>query len=197
MAVPSLGGTSGIMTKTELRATAKTRRTEHAATLSLAERHAAAIMLAACVEAHIGEARCVAAYLPIDSEIDSLPIIDRLAGRGVALALPRVASGREPMRFLRWVPGDPLVAGPFGLRQPEPSAQKVEPDVILTPMLAFDATLHRLGYGAGHYDRAFAALPDARRIGLAWASQCVEALPVDPWDVALHAIATETDWIAP
>jgi 5-formyltetrahydrofolate cyclo-ligase len=70
----------------------------------------------------------------------------------------------------------------------------VRPDIILTPLLGFDHLLHRLGQGAGHYDRAFAALPGARRIGVAWSVQHVDPLPTDPWDVPLHAVITEQGW---
>jgi 5-formyltetrahydrofolate cyclo-ligase len=57
--------------------------------------------------------------------------------------------------------------------------------------------MRRLGQGAGFYDRAFARLPAARRIGLAWSAQEADALPADPWDVPLHAVATEKEWIEP
>ena len=66
--------------------------------------------------------------------------------------------------------------------------------MILTPLLAFDAALNRLGQGAGHYDRAFAANAGAWRIGVAWSVQRVETLPADPWDVPLHNIITEQGW---
>lgn len=164
--------------------------------MSTAERCAAAIMLAERVMGELGAARTVAVYLPIGSEIDTLPLIDRLVSRGLRIALPHVKGRRDTMRFLSWVPGDSLPEGPMGLRQPEVDAPEVSPDLILTPLLAFDATLNRLGYGAGHYDRAFAANMAARRIGIAWDSQRVDALPVDSWDVPLHAVATEGSWLA-
>ncbi len=184
------------MTKAQLRSEAKARRQAYVAALSVAERCAAAVMLAENVEWQLGEARTVAVYLPIGSEIDTLPIIERLARRGVAMALPHVTVRRGSLRFLAWAPGDALPAGPMGLRQPAADAPEVRPDVVLTPLLAFDARLHRLGYGAGHYDRVFAALPDARRIGLAWAVQRVAALPDEAWDVPLHGVITETGFVA-
>jgi 5-formyltetrahydrofolate cyclo-ligase len=60
----------------------------------------------------------------------------------------------------------------------------------------FDRTGNRIGYGAGHYDRAFAAHPHARRVGIAWSFQQLPQIPVDTWDVPLHAIATDCEWIA-
>ncbi len=189
MAVPPLA-------KPDLRKAAKAARAAHVASLSPAQQCAAFVMLAGNVEPHIGDARVVAAYLAIGSEIDPLPLIDHLVRAGKTIALPHVTARRGSLRFLRWSPGDPLPAGPMGLRQPHGDAPEVVPDVILTPLLAFDDALDRLGYGAGHYDTAFARLPDARRIGLAWEAQRIDTLPRDDWDVPLHAVATEAAWHA-
>ena len=184
------------MNKSDCRTRAKARRDAAVAAMTVAERHAAAVLLAARAFARIGDAAVVAAYLPIGSEIDTLPLIDRLARAGHGLALPHVVGRRGVMRFLAWSPGDVLVPGPMGLLQPDTDAAHVQPDLILTPLLAFDDALDRLGYGAGHYDRALAALPRARRIGLAWAMQHADgSLPRDDWDMPLHAVATELDWI--
>ena len=68
---------------------------------------------------------------------------------------------------------------------------EAEPDIVLTPLLAFDAAMNRLGQGAGHYDRVFERLPDAWRIGIAWSVQQVEHIVTDPWDMPLHGVITE------
>ncbi len=101
------------------------------------------------------------------------------------------------MRFLAWAPGDPLARGPMRLRQPLPSAPERAPDLIVTPLLGFDSAGRRIGYGAGHYDRAFQQFPGAHRIGFAWAMQRIERVPHDPWDVSLHGIVTEEGFFAP
>jgi 5-formyltetrahydrofolate cyclo-ligase len=186
-----------IMTKERIRVEAKERRRAYVAALSAAERCAGAVMLAERVEAHLHGSRVVAIYLPIGSEIDTLPLIERLCQKGLLIALPHIPSRKGTMRFLTWSPGDRLPGGPMGLRQPDADARELQPDLILTPLLAFDARLHRLGYGAGFYDRAFAALPGARRVGLAWSVQQVSAIADEPWDVPLHAVATEKEWIEP
>lgn len=146
--------------------------------------------------ADMSAGKIVAAYLPMGSEADAMPLIDAAIGRGCAIALPHVTHRHAPMRLLAWAPGDPLEAGPFGLRQPRADAPEVAPDIILTPLMAFDSGLNRLGQGAGYYDRFFALQPTARRIGVAWSMQHVGQVPTDPWDVALHAVITEQDWIA-
>lgn len=135
-------------------------------------------------------------YVAVGSEVDLMPLLSRAAARGTTLALPHIAARDAPMRFLRWQSGAPLAVGAFGLRQPPSDADEVVPDLIVTPLLGFDRHMARIGQGAGFYDRAFTALPDARRIGVAWGVQEVDRLPVDPWDVPLHAVATEREWIA-
>lgn len=137
----------------------------------------------------------LASYVPVGSEADPSLLARAAVDQGCAIALPHVTTRAEPMRFLAWDTEASLVAGPFNLQQPVHDAAALVPDIILTPLLAFDAKLNRLGQGAGHYDRAFAAFPDAWRIGVAWSVQQVDALPTDPWDLPLHAIVTELDWM--
>jgi 5-formyltetrahydrofolate cyclo-ligase len=185
-----------MMTKAELRLLLRERRSRHVALLrgqGLLE--AANAALTTRVIARLGEARVVSAYLSDGEEADPLPILAAAAARGITTALPRVTRRDAPMRFHRWAPGDPLLAGPLRLRQPPPDSAEVEPDLILTPLVGFDRTLARLGQGAAFYDRAFAAHPGARRIGIAWSAQEAELIPTDPWDMPLHAVATELEWI--
>lgn len=137
----------------------------------------------------------VAAYVPIAGEIDPAPLIDAAIQAGCRIALPHVVDRPRPIRFL--AADGPLVAGPFGLTQPPVDAEPLDPALILAPLVAFDRQGNRLGWGAGHYDRAFAAHPHAWRVGVAWSVQEVEALPADPWDVPLHAVVTEQEWIEP
>ena len=137
----------------------------------------------------------VASYVPQRGEADPSPLARAAVEAGCAIVLPHVTDRATPLRFLAWDTEAALVSGPFGLHQPAESADERRPDIILTPLVAFDAALNRLGQGAGHYDRAFAAFPDAWRVGVAWSMQAVETLPADPWDMPLHAIATERGWI--
>lgn len=153
------------------------------------------LMLAERVVGRFGDARAIALYVSDGEEVDPLPILLQAVDRGLATALPRVIDRASPLTFHHWLPGDELVAGPFGLVQPRADAPEVEPDLILAPLVGFDRQLQRLGQGAGHYDRAFARYPAARRIGLAWSVQEAEELPLDPWDFPLHGIATEREWI--
>ena len=140
--------------------------------------------------------KVVAAYVAIGGEADPAPLVDAARAAGCTIALPHVTSRALPLAFLEWRSDTPLVPGPFGLSQPPADARACDPDVILTPLVGFDAGLNRLGQGAGHYDRAFGRWPDALRIGIAWSMQACPPLPVDPWDMPLDGVATETAWHA-
>ena len=139
-------------------------------------------------------AAIVAAYLPIRSELSPLPLVDRLAARGIVTAMPETPAPGNALVFRRWAPGDDLVDGPYGTRQPSPVAPVVVPTVILAPMLAFDPACWRLGYGGGFYDRTLAGLRDdglaVTAIGIAFDGQLVDKVPVGPFDVPLDAVLT-------
>lgn len=137
----------------------------------------------------------VSAYMPVGSEADPRHLVAAARAAACTLALPHITTRDAPMRFLKWDGHSALVEGHRGLLQPPADAPVAMPDIILTPLLAFDAKLDRLGQGAGYYDRAFATLPRAWRIGVAWSIQQVEMLPTEAWDMPLHAVITECGWI--
>ena len=136
----------------------------------------------------------IAGYWPMREEIDPLPLLDRLAQRGHALALPVVTVRDAPLTFRRWTSGDALEAGAFGTRHPATTAATVVPTVVLVPLLAFDDAGHRLGYGGGHYDRTLQQLRSEGvviAVGLAYEAQGVHELPVHEADQRLDWVVTE------
>ena len=138
----------------------------------------------------------VAGYSPIRSEIDPAPLMRNVAARDVRLALPAIAARGQALRFRAWLPDDKLMRGPLGILEPSPAAAEIVPDIVLVPLAAFDRSGHRIGYGAGHYDRTLAQLRKLKAItaiGLAFAAQEVKAVPALPHDVALDYVLTETE----
>ncbi len=155
------------------------------------------LFVPAAFRALLSRGMVVASYVPFGSEADPSPLAQAALEAGCTIALPYVVDRATPMRFLSWSEGDLLASGPYGLQQPAADAAEVAPDLILTPLVAFDRQLGRLGQGAGYYDRAFATFPEAYRVGIAYSVQEVAQTPADPWDVPLHAIITEKEWITP
>nr|WP_281374073.1 5-formyltetrahydrofolate cyclo-ligase [Rhizobium rhizolycopersici] len=136
----------------------------------------------------------ISGFWPIRSEADIRPLMARLAERGARLSLP-VVLDRETIVFRELVRGAPMVKTGFGTTGPGPEAELLDPDILLVPLSAFDGNGHRIGYGAGHYDRAIDRLRakglTPRLIGVAFACQEVAEVPFEPHDVALDAVLTE------
>jgi 5-formyltetrahydrofolate cyclo-ligase len=184
------------MTKADLRRAARTQRqaflkSRGSALFALADDGAARL------QQLLPAGACVAGYLAMGSEADPSALLQSLHDAGYSLSLPWIGADGITMVFRAWTPDAPVELAAARFSQPMAHAAEQTPDVILMPLLGYDRTGNRLGQGAGHYDRALARLPDALRIGLGWSIQEFEALPADPWDMPLDAIATEAEWILP
>lgn len=143
----------------------------------------------------IQSANIVAGYVKLGSEVDPTELINAAEQMGRTIALPCLVGRASDLVFRKWRPGQPMEHADFGFLQPLPSAEACKPDLFLTPLVGFDRSLNRLGQGAGYYDRAFAALPDSLRIGIAWSIQECDGLMTDPWDMPLDAVLTEKEWV--
>ena len=172
--------------KTSLRAEARARR---AAAHGSVDPQPALDALAAEIAKTTGP---VSFYWPIRTEIDPRPLMDTRS-ESRQLCLP-VTHGRDaPLTFRAWQPGADMDVDGFGVAIPARDVP-VTPEVLVVPMLAFDLHLHRLGYGAGHYDRTLAGLRPggpAFAIGFAYEAQRTSTLPAEPTDQALDLIVTE------
>jgi len=145
-------------------------------------------------------AAAVAVYRAIGSEIDPQPLAMALAARGRVLCLPVVVARDSPLLFRRWSPGDALEADAAGCPAPLPLAEVIRPDLILAPLLAFDARGGRLGQGGGFYDRTLAGLRGHPSppgfIGVAFAGQEVAAVPMASHDQRLDGVLIESGYRA-
>jgi 5-formyltetrahydrofolate cyclo-ligase len=109
------------------------------------------------------------------------------------VGVPVIMGKGLPLRFREWAPGCAMVAGEFGAEIPAEGAW-LEPEVLIVPLLAFDARGFRLGYGGGFYDRTLAGLRDRHKVlavGFAFAAQEVAHVPVDGFDQRLDLVVTE------
>jgi len=179
-----------ILDKRELRSAMRALRKR------LAEADPEAAARAADHSAALPGGEPVALYRAMGSELDTDALAMALEAAGRRLCLPVVLERDAPMIFRSWRPGEPLELDAAGCPAPLPLAETIDPAVILTPLLAFDARGGRLGQGGGYYDRTFAERPGALRIGFAYAGQGVERLELEAHDVRLHGVLTETGYRA-
>ena len=179
------------LTKTDLRTAAIARRVA----LSVEQRAAAATALAARgLHTDVTPCTIVTGYWPIRAELDPLPLMRHLEAQGAQLALPVIMGREQPLIFRAWNADAQLLRGQFGIMEPSPHSLAVLPDIVLVPLAAFDRLGHRIGYGAGHYDRTFEVLKAAKpitAIGVAFAVQEIDAVPAEPHDVQLDYVLTE------
>lgn len=135
--------------------------------------------------------RLVGIYWPIRRELDPLPFVRRLIDAGGAAALPMVVGKGQPLEFRRWSPGTKMAVGVYDIPYPA-EGPAVAPDVLLVPLLGFDAAGYRLGYGAGYYDRtiaSFAARP--RLIGVGFELGRLATIYPQPHDIPMDVVITE------
>src|SRR5579863_7705716 len=140
----------------------------------------------------------VSGFMALKSEINPLPLMQKLAGQGARLALPAIAGRGKPLILRAWEPGAPLGRGQWGIREPTADAVEVEPDILLVPLLAFDRAGHRIGYGAGYYDLTIARLRARKAVmavGVALAIQEVATVPATARDARLDLVLTEREMI--
>jgi len=135
----------------------------------------------------------VSGWFAMGTELNPYPLMKRLAEEnGAQLALPAIEDGK--LIFRAWVPGMQLKRVGFGLSEPGPEAKEVDPDILFVPLLAFDLTGARIGYGKAYYDGGLSRLRAKKKVaavGLAFDEQCVENVPTEPHDQKLDYVITE------
>ena len=136
--------------------------------------------------------KIVGGYYPINYEIDDLNILRQLEKKKIKISLP-IITGKSDMNFYSWSFKDILILNKYGIPEPD-MKQKVYPDIIMVPLVAFDKKFYRLGYGGGFYDRYIEKISKKKKIltiGLALSCQKVSRLPINKYDKKLDAIVTE------
>ena len=178
------------LSKDSLRRAALDARKAFVRTLSDADRARLEQRLAEHLTSLFAGVSVVGGYCPLGSEINPVPAMEEARAVGAIVGYPCFANPAKPFKFLA---GDPLEPGPFGMMQPETRHPVVEPDLVLVPLIAVDGRGTRLGRGKGHYDRALGRLKKhkARLVGVGWPLQrLTELIPADAWDVPLDGFAS-------
>jgi len=163
------------------------------------EREAATARITDGLDALVGtvEGTVVSAYWPFRAEPDLRPWLRGIIARGGRCALPVVVEKGRPLEFRLWRPGDRLVQGVWNIPIPADGAPVI-PDIVIAPVVGFDRSGFRLGYGGGYFDRTLAALsPRPRAIGIGYALAEIATIYPQPHDVPMAAIVTDLETIAP
>lgn len=143
---------------------------------------------------------CIGLYLPVGSEMDCRPLMRALDAAGHILCLPSCIAADAALAFRAYALGDALFDDALGMAAPPASATPCRPDMVLVPLIGFDASGMRLGRGGGYYDRTLAqwradpafAQKRLASCGVAYDMQMVDKCPAAPHDQALDAVITET-----
>ena len=139
----------------------------------------------------------ISGYMPIKTEINPLIAMQNLSKMGKRICVPVVELAGKPLLFRTWSPTSKMIIGAFGAKIPE-NGELVEPDLMIVPMVAFDRSGARLGYGGGFYDRSLEKLRQKKKtiaIGFAYSSQEVFKIPTEKTDQNLDIVVTEKEII--
>jgi 5-formyltetrahydrofolate cyclo-ligase len=182
-----------VVAKAELRALGLARR----AAMTEAERIEGSARAVERLRALIAPGEIVSLFWPMRGEIDPRALVEHVRRAGGQAAMPVVEKRRM---FFRLFDGEEdLEPGVFGTRHPHGGKAVVDPDFIVAPLAAFDREGGRIGYGAGHYDKAIGDLvarsKPFRLAGIAFACQEVPRVPLEAHDARLPMIATERELV--
>jgi len=136
----------------------------------------------------------IAGYYPSYYEVDILNFLEQASKKNFRIALPVIRS-ENSMIFRPWFFKDPLYVSNFGTLEPKNLKQKIIPDLIIVPLVAFDRQLNRIGYGKGYYDRCLRKIVKNKNkivsVGVAYSFQQCSKVPVNKNDFKLDYIFTE------
>ena len=136
----------------------------------------------------------IAGYYPSNYEVDILNFLYKASKKKFRIALPVIKSSNK-MSIKPWVYKEPLYVNKFGILEPKNSKNKIIPDLIMVPLVAFDNNLNRIGYGKGYYDRNLRKISKIKKnaisLGIAYSFQKCKKIPINSHDFKLDYIFTE------
>ena len=140
--------------------------------------------------------KTIGGYYPYNYEVDTLELLKKLEKKNYLISLPKISKNNR-MNFYQWSFKDPLSINVYGI--PEPiSKKKLNPEILLVPLVAYDSELNRLGYGGGFYDRYISSITNDKKIikiGLGFSFQKINKLPTNQFDKKLDYIISEKNLI--
>ena len=138
------------------------------------------------------EGKTLGGYYPYNYEVNAIEILKKFEKQNYLITLPKIKKNFQ-MDFFKWSTKDPLVINKYGI--PEPISHKIMyPDILLVPLVAYDKSFNRIGYGGGFYDRYIKKIKKIKKIitiGLAYSFQKIKKVPINEYDIKLDFIITE------
>ena len=136
--------------------------------------------------------KIIGGYYPFNSELDILNILEKFDKNKCIISLPKITKNNK-MNFFKWSLKEPLKINKFGIPETT-SDKKINPNILLIPLVGFDDQLNRLGYGGGYYDRYLSKIKDHQKIikiGVGFSFQKIKNIPVNKYDIKMDCIVTE------
>ena len=157
--------------------------------------HDSGIGTAAYLSAFLAGHRGVplAGYMAMRTEIDPTAAMEEASAHG-PVGVPMILGAGQPLKFRLWEPGVEMIAGEFGAFIPA-EGDWMTPEIVIVPLVAYDLTGGRLGYGGGFYDRTLEGLRANQAtlaIGFAYTAQQADSIPLEPTDQPLNLMITES-----
>jgi len=130
-------------------------------------------------------------YWPFKNEFDLRPLMQRLQFKGWVTVLPAVVGRRKPLEFLKWTAGMEMDTGPYDIPVPRERTLLL-PDIVIAPLVGFDRSNYRLGYGSGYFDITLASMhPSPQTIGVGFQQSGLDTIHPLPTDIPLNLVVTE------
>jgi len=163
--------------------------------------HANQVMHHVLKSPHFEEAQHIAFYMAVNGEVETKSIIQHAFNTNKSCYLPVLHPIKHnTLVFYEYTQNSTLIPNRFGILEPDKHANTIRPeslDLVIAPLVAFDSIGHRIGTGAGYYDRTFSFVKQTHPskpilMGLAYEFQKLNKIKPEPWDVPLHTIITES-----
>ena len=136
----------------------------------------------------------IGGYYPSNHEVNILKFLEKASKKKFRITLP-VIKPLNKMSFQSWIFKEPLYVNKFGILEPQNSNKKIIPDLIMVPLVAFDDSLNRIGYGKGYYDRSLRSISKIKKnaiyLGIAYSFQKCKKILINDHDFKLNYILTE------
>jgi 5,10-methenyltetrahydrofolate synthetase len=173
----------------------RTRRIEARLAMSAAERQSHTEAIIQRIDELVGDVsgKIVSAYWPIRGEPDLRAWLETIWARGGEGALPIVVAKGQPLIFRTWRQGEALEKGVWNIPVPA-NGPDVHPDIVISPIVGFDRSCYRLGYGGGYFDRTLAAAKTRPQvIGIGYSTMELPTIYPQPHDIPMDVIVTERE----